>query len=51
MHKERPGQDVNMIDNPATILMERHFEYGFSRCVKSVHSVNLSRYEVFKENI
>ena len=36
-----PGQDVGMNEDPLSILMRRHFEYGLTLCVKSVHDVDL----------
>ena len=48
LQKERPGQDVVMTDDPVPMLMKRHFEYGLTHCVKSVHDVDLQRYEDFK---
>ena len=48
LQKERPGQDVVMSDDPVPMLMRRHFEYGLAHCVKSVHDVDLQRYEDFK---
>ena len=37
-----------MSDDPVPMLMRRHFEYGLAHCVKSVHDVDLQRYEDFK---
>lgn len=37
-----------MNDDPVPMLMKRHFEYGLTHCVKSVHDVDLQRYEDFK---
>ena len=48
LQKERPGQDVIMNDDPVPMLLKRHFEYGLTHCVKSVHDVDLQRYEDFK---
>jgi transitional endoplasmic reticulum ATPase len=48
LQKERPGQDIVMSDDPVPMLMRRHFEYGLAHCVKSVHDVDLQRYEDFK---
>ena len=46
--KERPGEDVQMMDDPVPMLTKRHFEFGLAHCVKSVHDVDLQRYEDFK---
>ena len=46
--KERPGEDVQMSDDPVPMLTKRHFEFGLAHCVKSVHDVDLQRYEDFK---
>ena len=46
--KERPGEDVQMTDDPVPMLTKRHFEFGLAHCVKSVHDVDLQRYEDFK---
>ena len=43
-----PGQDVGMNEEPLPMLMRRHFEYVLTLCVKSVHDVDLQRYENFK---
>ena len=48
MEKNMPGQDIGMNDDPVPMLMRRHFEYGLTHCVKSVHDVDLQRYEDFK---
>ena len=40
-----------MNDDPVPMFMRRHFEYGLTHCVKSVHDVDLLRYEEFKDNI
>jgi transitional endoplasmic reticulum ATPase len=48
LQKERPGQDVIMNEDPVPMLLKRHFEYGLTHCVKSVHDVDLQRYEDFK---
>ncbi len=37
-----------MNDDPVPMLMKRHFEYGLTHYVKSVHDVDLQRYEDFK---
>ena len=37
-----------MNDDPVPMLLKRHFEYGLTHCVKSVHDVDLQRYEDFK---
>ena len=37
-----------MNEDPLPMLMRRHFEYGLTLCVKSVHDVDLQRYENFK---
>jgi transitional endoplasmic reticulum ATPase len=46
--KDRPGEDVQMTDDPVPMLTKRHFEYGMAHCVKSVHDIDLQRYEDFK---
>ena len=46
--KERPGEDVQMSDDPVPMLTKRHFEFGLAHSVKSVHDVDLQRYEDFK---
>ena len=46
--KERPGEDVQMTDDPVPMLTKRHFEFGLAHCVKSVHDVDLQRDEDFK---
>ena len=43
-----PGQDVGMNEDPVPMFMRRHFEYGLTYCIKSVHDVDLQRYEHFK---
>lgn len=46
--KERPGEDVQMSDDPVPMLTKRHFEFGLAHSAKSVHDVDLQRYEDFK---
>ena len=46
--KERPTEDVQMTDDPVPMITKRHFEFGLAHCVKSVHDVDLQRYEDFK---
>ena len=48
MQKERKDGDIDMKEDPVPMLMKRHFEYGLQHCVKSVHDVDLQRYEDFK---
>lgn len=48
MANQRQGGDVEMKEDPVPMLMKRHFEYGMAHCVKSVHDVDLQRYEDFK---
>ena len=35
------GQDVGMNEDRVPMLMRRHFEYGLTHCIKSVHDVDL----------
>ena len=42
------GQDVGMNEDRVPMLMRRHFEYGLTHCVKTVHDVDLIKYEDFK---
>ena len=37
-----------MAEDPVPVLTKRHFEYGLAHSVKSVHEVDLQRYEDFK---
>ena len=46
--KLKPDEDVNMSEDPVPMLTKRHFEIGMAHCVKSVHDVDLQRYEEFK---
>ena len=48
LQKERKDGDIDMKEDPVPMLMKRHFEYGLQHCVKSVHDVDLQRYEDFK---
>ena len=48
LKKGRPDQDIEMEEDPVPMLTKRHFEYGMTHCVKSVHDVDLQRYEDFK---
>lgn len=45
--KERPGEDVQMSDDPVPMLTKRHFEFGLAHSAKSVHDVDQQRYEDF----
>ena len=45
---QKEGEDVEMKDDPVPMLTRKHFEYGLTHCVQSVHDVDLQRYQDFK---
>lgn len=46
--KERPEQDIEMMEDPVPMLTKRHFEYGLEHCVKSVSDIDLQKFDDFK---
>jgi transitional endoplasmic reticulum ATPase len=48
LRKERPDEDIEMMEDTVPMISKRHFEWGLANCRKSVTDLDLSKYDDFK---